>query len=126
MLRSSLTKTRPRAIPLTRFKLPWSSSEEQADAPEQRAIAEIEGGSWGRGRRVYHSEAASCFKCHAIHGSGPKIGPDLTNLVHRDYASVLRDIQNPSFAINPDHLGQIVLTKDDQILTGCFAQRRDG
>ena len=36
------------------------------------------------------------------------IGPDLSNLIHRDYASVLRDITQPSFAINPDYLTQTV------------------
>ncbi len=43
--------------------------------------------------------------------------------MHRDYASVLRDIQNPSFAINPDYLGQIVLLRDGRILTGVLQTR---
>ncbi len=40
------------------------------------------------------------------------------NVVHRDYASVLRDLQNPSFAINPDYIGHILEMKSGQVLTG--------
>jgi putative heme-binding domain-containing protein len=116
---------RLRALPLRRFFLPWTSEPGKtaaADAVEK--IAELEGGNWGKGRNVFHSEAGSCFKCHTSPGSphtmsgGIMIGPDLGNLVHRDYASVLRDIQNPSFAINPDYLGQVVLMQDGHVLTG--------
>lgn len=115
---------RPRALPLRRFSLPWTA-EVDAELANETQIEELAGGSWGLGRRVFHSEAASCFKCHAIHGSGPSIGPDLTNLVHRDYASVLRDIQHPSYAINPDYLGQVVLLQDGRVLTGVL-QTREG
>ncbi|MDG2220458.1 MAG: ThuA domain-containing protein [Rubripirellula sp.] len=115
---------RRRALPLRRFRLPWTSDEETG-ITESPKIAEIAGGNWGKGRRVFHSEAASCFKCHAINGGGPNIGPDLANLVHRDYASVLRDIQNPSFAINPDYLGNSILLADGRVLTGTL-QTVDG
>jgi putative heme-binding domain-containing protein len=67
---------------------------------------------------VFHSEAAGCFKCHAVGGVGATIGPDLANLVHRDYRSVLRDIVHPSFAINPDHISQIVVLRSGKVLTG--------
>ncbi len=115
---------RRRALPLRRFRLPWTS-DEQTELTEPTQIAEIEGGNWGKGRQLFHSEAASCFKCHAINGGGPNIGPDLANLIHRDYASVLRDIQNPSFAINPDYLGNSVLLTDGRVLTGTL-QTLDG
>jgi putative heme-binding domain-containing protein len=81
-------------------------------------IAEIEGGNWGLGRRVFRSEAAGCFKCHATGGMGAKIGPDLSNLVQRDYASVMRDIVHPSLEINADYMGQILVMKDGTTLTG--------
>ena len=50
---------------------------------------ELDGGSWARGRKVFFGEAAACSKCHTVNGHGGEIGPDLSNLVHRDYASVL-------------------------------------
>src|SRR5262249_30186218 len=43
---------------------------------------------------------------------------DLSNLPHRDYASVLRDIVTPSFAINPDYITYQVELKDGRVLTG--------
>ncbi|MEZ6135030.1 MAG: ThuA domain-containing protein [Pirellulaceae bacterium] len=117
---------RPRTLPLRRFALPWTADAAEAtNSMEVKPIAELAGGNWGLGRRVFHSEAASCFKCHAINGAGPSLGPDLSNLVHRDYASVLRDIRHPSRAINPDFLGQVILLKDGKTLTG-VVQTRDG
>ncbi|WP_182865381.1 ThuA domain-containing protein [Rhodopirellula sp. JC639] len=123
--------SRLRALPLRRFRLPWTSGADQDTSPmDAIEIAEIQGGNWGRGRRVFHSDAAGCFKCHAIHGpgaslAGSNIGPDLSNLVHRDYASVERDIKHPSFAINPDYLGNTVLLHDGRVLTGTL-QTVDG
>lgn len=46
------------------------------------------------------------------------MGPDLSNLVHRDFVSVLRDITTPSFAINPDHLSYSVSLVDGRVLSG--------
>jgi len=115
---------RARPLPLNRFYMPWVKSKDATglsdDQPLQ--IAEIAGGNWGLGRRVFHSEAAGCFKCHATGGVGSKIGPDLSNLIHRDYASVLRDIINPSFAINPDYIGHIIALGSGQVLTGVLRE----
>ncbi len=111
---------RLRPLPLNRFYMPWVKSKETTELTEAKLaqIAEIEGGNWGLGRRVFHSEAAGCFKCHSIGGVGAKIGPDLSNLIYRDYSSVMRDIVHPSFAINPDYIGHLVLMKDGKVLTG--------
>lgn len=120
---------RPRAIPAHRFGLPWlnmaDTETEPETAHEVTAIAEIEGGNWGKGKRVFHSQAAGCFKCHGMQGDGAKIGPDLANLRFRDYASVMRDIEHPSFAINPDYVGHVVLMKDGRVLTGVL-RSKDG
>lgn len=53
-----------------------------------------------------------------MHGRGGQLGPDLSNLIHRDYHSVLRDITSPSFAINPDHLSYTVALQDGRTLSG--------
>ncbi|MEZ6151985.1 MAG: ThuA domain-containing protein [Pirellulaceae bacterium] len=123
--RRSEDDTETRELPLASFLLPWAETNPKTDAlPQQSAIPELAGGSWGRGRRVFHSEDAGCAKCHAVHGTGGAIGPDLTNLIDRDYASVLRDLTQPSYAINPDYLTSSVLLKDGRILIGAF--RTDG
>ena len=109
---------RRRAISPERFLLPWVKQQTAEDFASAQPPPELAGGDWGRGRRVFHSEAASCFKCHAVDGIGPGVGPDLMNLRHRDYASVLRDIRQPSYAINPDYLNQLVLLDDGRLLAG--------
>ncbi|MBA3452315.1 MAG: ThuA domain-containing protein, partial [Deltaproteobacteria bacterium] len=110
---------RSRAFSLHRALLPWADTK--ADVGKPVALTrppELDGGSWARGRKVYFGEQAACFKCHTVHAQGGDIGPDLTNLIHRDYGSVMRDITQPSFAINPDFLPQLVTMNDDRVLTG--------
>ena len=111
--------SRPRPLPLRRILLPWARPAE-ADAIDfsKRNVPEIAGGDWERGRKVFLGEQAACFKCHQIRGSGGKIGPDLSNLIYRDYASVLKDILTPSAAINPNHLAYTIELKDGETLTG--------
>jgi len=110
---------RPRPFPLRRALLPWADTKADIGKPVEIARAkELDGGSWARGRKLFFSDAATCSKCHSVHGQGAQIGPDLTNLVHRDYPSVYRDITNPSFAINPDYITQTVTLNDDRVLTG--------
>src|SRR5262249_2671839 len=111
---------RPRPLQLHRILVPWADTG--AKALDQTAVAvrpkELEGGSWARGRREFFGEQAACAKCHTIQGQGGTIGPDLSNLIFRDYASVLRDITQPSFAINPDHVTYVVDLKNGRTLTG--------
>jgi putative heme-binding domain-containing protein len=110
---------RARALPLRRFLLPWAR-QKRADASElaTRTIPELDGGNWLRGREVFFSDAAACSKCHRVRGGGGQIGPDLSNLIHRDYASVLRDVREPSAAINPDYVACTVVLTDGRLLTG--------
>ena len=118
----------PRALPLNRFLLPWVTMQGQteAEAPtEATAATENVGGSWGRGRRLFYDERTQCGACHPMRGTGPSIAPDLANLVHRDFVSVLRDIENPSFAINPDYLGALVTTVDGRVLSGVVQSQGD-
>ena len=45
-------------------------------------------------------------------------GRNLDNLVHRDYAGVMRDIVDPSATINPDAIGYSVLLADGRAVSG--------
>jgi putative heme-binding domain-containing protein len=110
---------RGRPLPLRRIFVPWAdTSSKSAELAAPVRPPELAGGSWARGRKEFFGEQAACAKCHAIHGQGGTIGPDLSNLIHRDYASVLRDIATPSFAINPDHLSYVLRLADGRTLTG--------
>ncbi|MBM4000770.1 MAG: c-type cytochrome [Planctomycetes bacterium] len=118
----------PRPIAVRRFLPPWIDASPSAADPvpsgPPSVPPELAGGNWGRGRRVFRSEAAACSKCHAVTGDKATIGPSLKNLIHRDYASVWKDIVDPSFAINPDHVGYVCVLRDGRTLTG--VARTDG
>ena len=110
---------RPRPFPLRRLLLPWAdASGKMEDTLVAVRPPELDGGSWARGYREFFGEKAMCSKCHAIYGRGGAIGPDLSNLIHRDYASVIRDIMHPSFAINPDYLSYTVVMNDGHVHAG--------
>jgi putative heme-binding domain-containing protein len=111
--------TTPRALPLRRMYLPWAIiTDEPQVIASNRDLPELEGGNWLRGKHVFYSEKALCSKCHHVHGEGGVIGPDLSNLQQRDYASVLRDITQPNYAINPDFVSQMIVTTSGKVLTG--------
>ena len=118
---SFITNEDPRERPLAvrRFLLPWAMPySAQPVTNPMREIPEIAGGDWQNGKKVFFGEKVGCFKCHQVNGEGGKIGPDLSSLVQRDYASVYKDITQPSAAINPDHIAYNVETKDGNSLSG--------
>jgi len=116
---STADDPRSRAFPLRRFFVPWAKPEGATlSTNESRVIPEIAGGHWLRGRHLYFGAKVACAKCHTIRGEGGHVGPDLSNLIHRDYASVARDIAQPNAALNPDHLASIVELADGDALTG--------
>ncbi|HVV00134.1 MAG TPA: ThuA domain-containing protein, partial [Verrucomicrobiae bacterium] len=110
--------SRPRALPLRRIFLPWARGQTSRGEKTERTIPEIAGGNWLRGEKLFFGDQASCYKCHTLGGRGGKVGPDLSNLAQRDYASVMKDITEPSAAVNPDHVAYNVQLRNDESLTG--------
>ena len=115
---------RPRQLSLRRTLLPWATLERPKADLALRDIHELKGGDWARGRALFHGDVARCATCHKVNGRGGEIGPDLSNLIHRDYTSVLRDIHTPNAAINPDYVAHSVALHDGRILLGTL--RTDG
>lgn len=116
------------ALPLVRFWMPWVSEQSKNSEEEISKLAtvpQLEGGNWGVGRQLFLSEAVGCSKCHTQPGSGldPKLGPDLSNMPSRDYASNLRDIIEPSHAINPEFIGHQIRLNDGSVLTGVLREQ---
>ena len=109
---------RRRAFPLRRFFVPWAGSKGDLGSPKERSgMPELAGGNWMRGKRMFFNEPLNCQRCHSIRGQGNHVGPDLSNLLFRDYASVLRDIQQPSATLNPDFLAYTIQLKEGDDLT---------
>jgi putative heme-binding domain-containing protein len=106
---------RPRALPTRRVLMPFATSTTHAE--RVNSIPEIAGGNWNAGRDLFKGKA-TCASCHPLRGDGVVVGPDLGNLIHRDYASVLRDIVEPSASINPDAVGYVITLKDGSVVTG--------
>jgi putative heme-binding domain-containing protein len=68
---------------------------------------------------------AACSACHQANGKGGALGPDLSNLVHRDYASVMQDIVEPNAALNPDYLAVTLKLKNGETVGGVMLQSWD-
>lgn len=113
---------RPRALLSRRFLLPFATPA----APDvaKREIPEIAGGNREAGRALYNGKA-TCALCHHYRGEGAKVGPELANLAHRDYASVLRDITDPSATLNPDAIAYLVTLHDGRSFTGVRSAESD-
>jgi putative heme-binding domain-containing protein len=112
---STARDPRPRALPLRRFLMPFAKPAPPDDLT--RTIPEIAGGNYEAGRALFKGKAA-CATCHQLRGEGVRVGADLGNLVHRDYASVLKDIAEPNAMINPDAVGYTVTLKDGTVVVG--------
>jgi putative heme-binding domain-containing protein len=113
-------------LALHRFYLPWvDPTKIESQPPTKRVISELAGGDRERGRELFLNQELGCAKCHSTQTvKEGLIGPDLSNLVHRDYASVFRDITQPSHAINPDYITYNLELRDGRVLTGTV--RSDG
>lgn len=107
-----------RPLPSEHQLLPWAPLRASEPDPLPVVPFALAGGDPARGEAVFYGEQAKCSGCHKVRGKGKDVGPDLSNLVHRDAASVYRDIAKPSAVIHPDYLQYSVALKDGRVLVG--------
>ncbi|MEX0642452.1 MAG: ThuA domain-containing protein, partial [Pirellulales bacterium] len=107
-----------RVVELQRLSVPWSPPAMTVVEDEKTAESVQVTGDARRGEAIFSGQVAKCSACHAIHGRGPKLGPDLSQLVHRDLASILRDIREPSAMINPDYVSYTLILNDGRTASG--------
>ena len=80
-----------------------------------------------RGRRIFLSDSASqCKNCHQIHGSGGKLGPDLSE-IGKKYKphEILESLIHPSMKIDPKFVSYLVATTQGQVYTGIVLEKSD-
>lgn len=91
--------------------------------PSVAELARIEG-SAARGAELFFGKA-TCGQCHAFHGRGADIGPDLTAVKQKYGPEALLDAMlNPSAGIAFGYETWLVETKDEELFTGFVV--RDG
>lgn len=104
---------RPRPFALRRVLVPWAIPPDEPVKPA--SPPELAGGDRAKGEQLF---ASVCAVCHAVNGKGGQAGPDLSNLVYRDYASVVNDIADPNASLNPDHIAFIITMKTGEAHLG--------
>jgi putative heme-binding domain-containing protein len=108
-----------RPLRLEHLFVPWAPTiQPPATDENDDATGTLIAGDPAKGRAIFFGEEAKCAVCHAFAGRGGKVAADLTVSVHRSPEAVLRDIIEPSAAINPDYVSYVVQTDSGQTLTG--------
>ncbi|MDP3073659.1 MAG: c-type cytochrome [Opitutaceae bacterium] len=113
---STAEDARPRAFALRRVLVPWATPA--ADAIKPAPPPELAGGDWNKGKLLF----AMCAMCHGLNSEGSRVGPDLSNLVDRDYASVLKDIVEPNATINPNHVAYSLKLRSGEVLVAVLLE----
>ena len=90
-------------------------AEKLASVGRWRAVLAEGAGDAAKGKPVF---AAACGTCHALHGEGTRIGPDLTGYDRKDLDFLLQSIVDPSAAIRPEFAAYVVETSDGRMLNG--------
>lgn len=104
----------------------WGDLRESA-ADKQKLIAELKArlsssalaqANLSRGRAVFQNV---CAVCHSLHGTGGKIGPDLTGSGRANLDYLLENMVDPSAVVSADYRMNVVTLKDGRILGGIIA-----
>lgn len=89
----------------------------------QQIASQAVNGDPSNGELVYRRQDLACITCHAIGGVGGKVGPDMTSIgasAPIDY--LVESIFQPNAKIKEGYHSVVVVTEDDQVLTGIEAE----
>ncbi len=101
---------------------PLSTAAVAAKLTPQRVeqlVKLVSAGNPARGEMIYRRQELACATCHAIGGVGGHVGPDMTSLgasAPVDY--LIESLYDPNAKIKEGYHSVVVLTDDDQIVTG--------
>ncbi|QDU78736.1 HEAT repeat protein [Polystyrenella longa] len=100
----------------------------EADFAENKAmLAELEpllsGGDPSHGQTVFFGKKAACSGCHAVHGKGARIGPDLSQIgAIRTERDLLEAIVLPSASFAREFNSYTVITEDGKVHSGIISR----
>jgi putative heme-binding domain-containing protein len=95
-------------------------------APRQSRMFSL--GDAEKGQQIFFDpeSKAPCAKCHTIGGKGGKVGPELTGIAaRRSPDSLIQSILDPSAEIVEGYEAYLVVTKDQEFITGILAEESD-
>jgi putative membrane-bound dehydrogenase-like protein len=97
-----------------------SSAEKEREVERIRRIVSAGGGDTGRGETTFTER---CAGCHALHGKGAKIAPDLTPYDRSSLDFLLLNTIDPSSYIRDEYTQFRIKTRDKQTLYGLVSER---
>ncbi len=95
-------------------------SEEKGDVLARYEASTRGEAEASRGRDVFRQH---CAQCHRVAGIGVNAGPDISDTRTKPRDVLLRDILDPSSAIDAGYVNYIITTDDGETLTGFIAVR---
>jgi putative heme-binding domain-containing protein len=90
-----------------------------------KALAEevLSKGDAARGEAIFRRLDLSCFRCHALHGAGGTVGPDLRVVGTTSPADyLLRAILDPAADVKEEYMAQRIATDDGKIFQGIVVE----
>lgn len=87
----------------------------------------IFGGDVESGSKLFFTKTQlSCVRCHKVDATGGEVGPKLTDIgKHKDNRYLLEAIVNPDAKIAENFETVVLLTEDDELITGILRKETD-
>ncbi len=87
----------------------------------------IFGGDAEAGSKLFFTKTQlSCVRCHKVDATGGEVGPKLTDIgKHKDNRYLLEAIVNPDAKIAENFETVVLLTEDDELITGILRKETD-
>lgn len=106
--------------PDARFAFLFENAAPQLDINAFREFAAKNAGDADRGKKIFDNpQGVGCVKCHAVGGTGGKVGPDLVGIGARyPREELVRSILEPSSRIANGFDTGVVSTADGKVITG--------
>ena len=109
---SSTTRIADEAERALRLGATGDAVEQARPTPSRTTLAE-RGGSAERGERLFfHPRGPNCGGCHAVHGRGGQVGPDLSSAGRLEESRLIDALLDPSKEVAPQFAQWVFVTAE--------------